>query len=360
MNTLIIGKSSTGKTSRIIVKEIEEKINKNESFFFLDYKLEYYKHYQRDLIKKGYKVNIVNIQDCIKSNCWNPLMFPFNVYKSDKDKAIEILNNIGETIFENDTVSDIFWSNACRDLFIGFSLILFENAKEEAINLFSINNMLNEEIDYEALLEKYDKFDPIYLSLSEVIKSPKETKESVFALFKQNMNIYLMYENLSNLLSYSDINIEEYKSEKIALFFVNKKDNKKVNNLASMYINELISIYINNDHSIKFNFVLDNLETIPPLKRLNTLLSLSTSHNIDIIIGVKDLDYYKDIYSMRDIDKLYNLDNDASVVIVEKNSKQKYNINKFPIVTLNNIADYPILESHTKFLFNLDYYIRNK
>lgn len=360
MNTLVYGKNSSGKTSRIIIKEINKKISREESFVFLDCKEEYYNYYYKELKDKNYKICVVNLKDCLKSNTWNPLSYPYKFYKENKDKCIELLKELGTSIFQDETVEDKFWINACSDLFVGLSLILFEGAKEDAINLYSINKMVTNENIFLKILEHYEETDAIYLTLSEILIAPKETRESIFTMFKQNLNIYLIYENLSSLLSHNEFDLEQLKFNKSALFFINKEDKKNINNLADIYINQVYQ-YINDNRIMnKFNFVLDNIETIPNLTNLDNILSTGNSKNVDVIVGLRDLEWYKDLYSLRDIDVIYNLNNVDYIIKVEKESKRKYTLYDYPINEITNIADYPILQKHPKFLFNLEVYLNQK
>jgi len=67
---------------------------------------------------------------------WNPIQYPYFLYREgNKDKALEYIEKIGKTIFKVSPSADPFWSNCASSLFIGIVLGLFEDAKEEEINL---------------------------------------------------------------------------------------------------------------------------------------------------------------------------------------------------------------------------------
>lgn len=358
MNTLVYGPSNAFKTEKIILNIINEKINSNESFAFLDSKEEYYNHYYKKLLDHQYKINVINLRKSNQSNSWNPLTLPYKYYSSNKDKCVEMLRNIGYTIFYDDNSSDLFWTNASIDLFIGFCLILFKNSKEEAINLFSVNNMLKHEEVFDKLIKMFDENNPICLSLSEILFAPKQTRDNIFTVFRQKLNAYLLYENLSTMLSYTDYDLRNIINDKVALFIINKDENKSINNLVNIYLYQLYDIANSNILNNKFNFVLDNFETLSNVHYLNDMLYVSNSREYDVMICVRDLNWYKDKYALENISTIYNLDNNDSVIKVEKGKKKrKYKADDFPVVTLKKEAIYPKLESHPKFLFNLNNFV---
>ena len=361
MNTLVFGHSNSFKTERIMIKLINEKINNNESFIFLDPKEEYYNNYYSELMEKGYKINIINLRKSSNSNSWNPLTLPYKLYNSDKDKCVELLKNIGYSIFYDETVNDFFWINASMDLFVGLCLILFQNAKEEAINLFSVNNMLKQEEVFDKLLNMFDETSSVSLSLSEVLLAPKETRDSVFTVFRQKLNTYLLYENLSILLSYTDYDLRSIKDDKVALFIVNKDENKAINDLVNIYLYQVYDIVNSNSLNNNFNFVLDNIETVNNIHYLNDMLSISNSRGYDVLISARDMEWYKKNYDLININTIYNLDMNDSIIKVEKGiEKRKYKKDDYPVITLNKGARYPKLEKHPKFLFNLKAYLNSK
>ena len=359
MNTLVYGHNGSGKTERIIVKEVNKKIDNNESFLFLDSKEEYYKNYQKELENKNYKVVLINLRKVLNSHCFNPLTLPYTLYNKDRDKSIEVLRNIGRCIFDDKKVIDKFWVNMSCDLFVGLALILFEYAREDAINLFSIVKLLDHDDKFDYVLKTYDSTKPIHMALEEVIKSPKETKESVYTVFRQKLNTYLLYENLSTMLSYTDHNIENIINDKVAIFIINKDENKSISNLANIYISQVYQMIVNEKINYKFNFVLDNLETINRFSILNDMLEVSTSRGFDIIIGIRDIELFKRDYELKDIDVLYNLDIDNGIIKVERNIKKKYLLSDYPKIKLKDNAEYPSLQKHPKYLFNLTKFIDN-
>ncbi len=347
MNTLVYGFNNIGKTERIIIPNVEKMIEKKESLLFLDTNVEYYPHFKKLLSDKGYKINIVNLKKIVNSNSFNPLSLPYSVYKKNMDKCILLLKETSGYIFID--ISDRKIKNNCIDIFIALSLLLFKYAREDAINLFSLNNLIKHQDIFGLTLTTLEKGGLEYHYLAELLAS---SNEDIYATFQYYINKYLLYENLSTLLSYNDYNLENIKNDRVALFIINKYENKFISNLANIYIDQVYNVV--KENNIKMNFILDNLEKINKINNLNIMLK---DNNINTYIGINELDVYKKDYSLTNIDVIYNLNDDGTVIKVSDKSKHKYKEAKYPKLKLNKEVDYPKLIEHPKFLFNLTNYI---
>ena len=141
-NLIIDGVISTGKTKFVSFPLIKEMINSNESIFILDSKEEYIKEFYSKAKEKDYNTLIINLRDLNKSEGWNLLEYPYNLYKKgETDKSLNYLAQIGKEMFYEGSTVDPFWSNSAANLFAGVVVGLFEDAKENEINLSSVSNM---------------------------------------------------------------------------------------------------------------------------------------------------------------------------------------------------------------------------
>ena len=144
-NMIIEGNISSGKTTNILFPIVDKIIEQKENLLILDTREEYLHQYQEKLNENGYQTIIINLREPDKSEGWNPLTYPYQLYKNGKtDKAQEYLQKIGKTCFYEKQVQDPFWDNAASDLFTGVTLGLFEDGAPEEVNLNSIMNMLNQ------------------------------------------------------------------------------------------------------------------------------------------------------------------------------------------------------------------------
>ena len=183
-----------------------------------------------ELREKGYEIILLNFRNPQMGNCWNPLTLPYSLYKAgNNDKATELLDDLAKNILydESSKGQDPFWENTSADYFAGLSLALFEDAKEEEINLNTINLMTTigeEKIGNTTYMKEYfsdkDKSSPAYVNVASTIMAPTETKGSILSVFKQKIKLFSSKENLSEMLSRSDFDMKDIGKKKTAVFIV--------------------------------------------------------------------------------------------------------------------------------------------
>lgn len=297
-NLIVTGDISSGKTTSVLFPLVEEMINRKESLMLLDSKEEYINKYYKTLKDNGYNVVILNLRDLDKSEGWNPIEYAYSLYKKGHtDKAIDYLEKIAKTIFYEDSSVDPFWSFAASDFFTGVALGLFEDGKEEEINLNSINAMFsgsNEKLASTDYLSNYFKLkNPnslSYICALTTILSPNETKGSILAVASQKLKTYVSREKLTMLMSKTTFDFEDVVNKPTAIFFIAKDESKYLNTLAAMFIEQLFSILIDMKSSNKFNFILDNFDIIERINEFTNMLGSGLSRKIKFAISTRSLE----------------------------------------------------------------------
>ena len=142
-HTLVIGATGSGKTKCLVDPQVQTLARKGESMILTDPKGELYRDHSEMLRAKGYKIVVLNFRDPQMGNAWNPLTLPYQLYKAgNTDKATELLEDVAlNIIYDPENKNDPFWEKSASDFFCALALGLFEDAKEEQINLNSINYM---------------------------------------------------------------------------------------------------------------------------------------------------------------------------------------------------------------------------
>lgn len=299
-HSLVIGDTGSGKTQTIVFPLIKTAINASESFIINDIKGEICKMIGDTLKENGYNTIIINLKNPNLGNNWNLLLLPYNLYKNgNKTEATKLLDNIGYYLFHDKKSIDPFWSNSATNYFVGLCLYLFENAKEEEINLnsvFSLSNSINEEKNLDKFIKILDKNSSIYYNLSGTITAPIETRGGIISTFIEKLKKYLVSEELSSLLSYNDFDLSKIQNKKTAIFIITGI-NDYGNSIVPLFIDETIHAIDNNDnHNKRLNIILDDFETLDSIKDYTKLLSYSRGLKIRFTNLVKNLKGINNIY----------------------------------------------------------------
>ncbi|MBQ9024219.1 MAG: type IV secretory system conjugative DNA transfer family protein [Bacilli bacterium] len=324
---LIIGKKGIGKTS-VMFDEIKKLIENEENLLIIDNKEEYYKTYGEELNNKGYKINVINFKDSTKSNGFNPLYMPYKLYKSgNKDTAIRIIDNFSKSLMHKQEVMDPFWTDSAASYLTGLIILLFKEAKEEEINLASIQVMISQiEKDLTKVREYVNNLDlisPEYTYLSTTINAPNETRGGIVSVLKMELTKYISTENLLNLLCTNEIDLT--KDEKNAIFVIGNEDYNKLTNV-------VISEVINSN--IKYSYILDNFDSLDKILGLGDLLET----NNKVYIVSRNKENITDKYGKYILDKFDNIEN------IEEENK----------LIVGNYNVYPTIDKQDKKYFNLN------
>lgn len=347
---LIIGKKNTGKTKNYLFNEVKEAIKLGENLCIFNTRDEYFRTFSNELKTNGYNVLTLNLNETSRSNGFNPLQVPYELYiEGKKDQSIELINNLALQIFKADNLnSDPFWENMASNYFTGLALILFKDGKKEEINLGSIQVMMNqgeEKFEDSTYLKKYlngvDATNLIYTMLSPIVYAPVDTKGSIIAVCKQKLNEYMYREELLNMLNTNDINVKSLDNKTAILIIADK-----TTDIANILINQLIEI-----SGMKFTFILDNFDRLRVLLSLNKLVDNASYDGNKVYVSVHNVDELKEKYGKYITDKFEN--------IIDLNNEMK-SISDNITIELGNDSNYPILSMNKHEYINLKKIVENK
>lgn len=305
--TLVIGSAGSGKTQSIILPQLRLAIEADESFIFHDVNGRIHDMLSEKLKSKNYKTIVINLDNTEAGNGFNPLNYPYKLYKNNKkDKSVELLENLGyyfccEERFNSNM--DPFWNNSATSLFVGLSLYLFDNAPVEEINIGNILNLVTDLDSLKDKIKEYDKLSPVYINLSNIILAPPETRGSIVSVFIQKLTSFISRESLLKLLSTTDFDIENIKKEKTAMFIIS--NNKDISSrLIPIIVEETYfaatNTYEKNDK--RLSILIDSFETLVPFKNFTNMLSNSRGFNINFNIYIRSLLELKNIYGKEKAD----------------------------------------------------------
>jgi len=291
-------------TGIIDPKIIYEKIDNNENLLIVDSDMSYINTFYKYLKGHGYEVKILNLRDTEKSHSWNLLDYPYQLYSDKKqDKCLELLESITKAIdFDNNSSNDPFWYMTAAELVKGIIFGLFEDADYNEINLKSVWNILegdNERFLNSDKLTNYfktkPKMHPSYMSASTTINAPTETKSSIIAVAKYKISPLATKENLQSILVGNEINIQDFKKEKKAVFILPHPIAGLYTSLVSIFINQLYT-YLQNVDYPKCNIIISNLSHLGFMFNFDAMLE-NTQNNIGFLVNIESEERYMANYS---------------------------------------------------------------
>lgn len=365
-NIIVAGDIAAGKTTSVLFPLVDKMIEQKESLMILDSKEEYINKYYNELKNKDYNIVILNLRDFDKSEGWNPLQLAYELYKNGSiDKAIDYLEKIGKTIFYDASENDPFWTLTASDLFTGIVLALFEDAKEYEVNFNSVNMILEgvneryydskQTIDYLTcyFLDK-NPSSLSYVYASTAVFAPRDTRASIMSVAKQKLMTYVSREKLSMLMNKTTFNFEEIKTKPTAIFFIAKDESKHLNTLASIFIEQLFTFLLDSKVANKFNFVLDNFDSIEKVNEFTDMLGAGLSRGIRFVVSTRFLEDLSTKYGSY-ITKLSNqVYTTNDLLKIKMNDKEETIENEYEeLENVSNEIDYPNLNQNSNiFHFN--------
>ena len=319
-HTLIIGATGSGKTQGVVFPQVYSLAKAKESMVISDPKGEIYEETANMLRARGYKILLLNFRDPQNGNAWNPMTLPYEIYKSgNQDKAIELLDDLALNILydESNKNADPFWEKTSADYFSGVALGLFEDAKPEEININSISiatTVGEEKFGGSTYIKEYfnakDPGSAAAINASSTIMAPSETKGSILSVFKQKVKLFASRDNLSEMLSYSDVNLEVIGERPTAVFIVVHDEKKTYHSLVTILLKQIYETLIGvaQRHGgklpVRTNFILDEFPNMPPLKDVTTMITAARSRRIRFTMIIQNFAQLDSVYGKEDAETI--------------------------------------------------------
>ena len=319
-HSLVIGATGSGKTQTVILPLVHSLAKAKESMIITDPKGEIYEKTSNMLRARGYQILLLNFRDPQNGNAWNPMTLPYEIYKAgNQDKAIELLDDLALNILydASNKNADPFWEKTSADYFSGVALGLFEDAKPEEININSISlatTVGEEKFGGSTYIKEYfgakDPNSPASINASSTIMAPTETKGSILSVFKQKVKLFASRENLSEMLSHSDIDLESIGERPTAVFIVIQDEKKTYHSLVTILLKQIYETLISvaQKHGgklpVRTNFLLDEFANMPPLKDVTTMITAARSRKIRFTMIIQNFAQLDSVYGKEDAETI--------------------------------------------------------
>ncbi len=319
-HSLVIGATGSGKTQAVIFPQVHSLCKAKESMIITDPKGEIYEQTANMLRARGYQILLLNFRDPQNGNAWNPMSLPYKIYKAgNQDKAIELLDDLALNILYDDSNknADPFWEKTSADYFSGVALGLFEDAKEDEININSISlatTVGEEKFGGSTYIKEYfagkDPGSAASINASSTIMAPNETKASILSVFKQKVKLFASRDNLSEMLSHSDINLETIGERPTVVFIVIQDEKKTYHSLVTILLKQIYETLISvaqrhgGQLPVRTNFLLDEFANMPPLKDVTTMITAARSRKIRFTMIIQNFAQLDSVYGKEDAETI--------------------------------------------------------
>ena len=316
-HTLVIGATGSGKTQTVIFPTVKILAKKRESMIITDPKGEIFEETSSMLKDMGYNVIILNFRDPQNGNAWNPMDLPYKLFKEgNKDKAIELLDDLALNILydENNKGGDPFWEKTSADYFSGVALGLFDDADPSQININSISlatSVGEDKFGGSTYIKEYfqskDPTGASYIKASSTVMAANETKQSILSVFRQKIQLFASRENLSEMLSHSDIDLRE---KPTVVYIVIQDEKKTYHSLVTILLKQIYETLISvaQVHGgalpVRTNFLLDEFANMPPLKDVTTMITAARSRQIRFTMIIQNFAQLEQVYGKEQAETL--------------------------------------------------------
>lgn len=299
-HTIVYGATGSKKTRAFVMPTIKILGYAGESMIINDSKGELFTRTAGELQKEGYGIITINFRDPAVGNSWNPLQIPYQYYLAgDVDKAAEFANDIANTLMLAE-VSDKepYWDYASSDVCYGLILLLLKYCKEYDVpegavnisNLMALRRKLYAEgtMPQKTPLWKWAAQDELVAArLSGSVMAPKDTMNSILAVFDQKMRSFTIQPTLLDMLANNNIEIEKFGERKTAVFLITPDEKTAYHRLVALFISQsyqyLIYTAMQQGGRVpnRINYILDEFSSLPAIgSDFPSMISAARSRNI--------------------------------------------------------------------------------
>ena len=194
---------------------------------------------------------------------------------------------------------------------------MFEDAKEDEINLNSVSLVTTvgeEKFGGSTYIKEYfDAKDPASaaaINASGTISAPTETKGSILSVFRQKIKLFSSRDNLSEMLSHSDVDLADIGKRKTALFIVIQDEKTTYHPLVTILLKQcyetLIDVAQDNGGAlpVRTNFLLDEFANMPKLKDMTTMITAARSRHMRFTMIIQNYAQLNQVYGKEEAETI--------------------------------------------------------
>ena len=311
-NRLIVGGTGSGKTTTEVTPFIR---STNESFAVTDTKGNLYRQNRDDLIRRGYKVCLLDMNDPIRSGGYNPLSCIGRKTENGVTKYSEKdIFSLSNTLVPVSDAHEPYWDNMARQLLSMLIAYVLEACPEEEhnlVNVIEVFNMMSCQINSfrkSFFMEEHYMMHPdslaasIYSLISSVFSADR-TWGCIESFLVNALRVYQCEDVKKLLTEKNSFRIEELGQKKCALF-INVSDNDRMMDpvISSFYTQCFQTLLREADSSlgsrlkVPVRIILDDFAASCAIPDFDNLISVIRSRNISATVVLQSLSQLESRY----------------------------------------------------------------
>ena len=311
INEIDLGGSGSGKSFRKLIPDI---LHMYGSYIITDVKGDLYKFLYKILIKGGYKVRVLNLENLKYSNSFNPL-----AYCEDDTDIDRLVNTFAlNSRREGASVGDAFWEDTLSDLlYATVKYVLttdgedksFERCLRLAVSIQLVNGRVSPSCELDRKMTEMELNDPYssaVLKWKMVKKAPPETLQSIIESLTTRLSLWAN-EDMRILTQTDEMDFDSVAEEKTAIFLIVPEGDTTFQCITSMFISTAVQ-RLKHIAKTKYDgrlpmlvsFELDEFANTGILPKWGETISTIRSQNIRAVMILQNVQQLKKNYEKAD------------------------------------------------------------
>ncbi|MBR1847222.1 MAG: type IV secretory system conjugative DNA transfer family protein [Bacilli bacterium] len=318
-HTLILGSTGSMKSRTLILPTIYTLALAGENLIIADPKGELYDFTSGFLAKRGYTVNVLNLRDMKRSDCWNPLGEAWTLFHNGEEEAglnlaYELINSLTDRIADSKSPS---WGIAAKQLLNGLVELMIRGAQSiSECNVGSLSTMLDRVKVADQSIGYYDPdLDEEITFLEFVNRLPEgcSLKNNLFSAVNMcrtatttlagvldcaygAVSAFTTSRALMAVTSHNTFDVHELArpDQKHAIFLIVPDEDTTYHFIATSFVKQIYNTMIKESFKLpggaiprRLNFILDEFANLPKIPDMPSMITAARSRNMRFFLVVQ-------------------------------------------------------------------------
>lgn len=310
---LVTGASGSLKSTFVAIPTIMAQARAGENLIIADCKGELYDSTRWIFEALGYDIiKKIDLREPEESVSWNPLLKPYNMYRSGDAKqvsvATELVENYANILSPTGSFEDPFWDEAGAEVLKGAMILLFricDDPEEVTIrNLMAIfSYMIGHREEFDEFYKLLGPLDNVRTYMDVYYENAEKTGSCIIQTARKALIPFATNEYISSVLVDDAIDFKSMVEKKAVIFICVPDEKTAYHSIVSMFVQQMYmalvdyaSAYPGGRLPNRFNIILDEFASFPKLSNIDAMVSACRSRNIRFMFIVQALSQVRSRY----------------------------------------------------------------